>query len=866
MKTALFTMLSILSLARISFSQNAILDQKIDLVLYDKTIYQSLKIIASTADVSFSYNSKALKKEKKKISKSFEQTPLTIVLTYILEGTKYRFKEVAGQITLYTMETELGSTYSLSGFLVDKASKEKLIGARVYVPSLDITCHSNAYGYYFIEIPAGNFYIEIGYIGMKTIRNRVDMSANTIRDFELEQDTILLKEVSVSDQEKNKHQLESEVEIGLEKIILDPKLLELIPSSNGLPDVTKYIQNIAGIQPRQDGSSAFQVRGLSNGNNLILLDEIPIYHPNHLLGIHSIINSNAVKSVNIYKDYLPANFGLRNSSVLQIYTKEGDMNKFRISGGLGVGIPNLNIEGPIIKNKASFYLSARQSFNALGSIGILFPSDLPDPNFFDLTLKLNYKINYKNRVFLTGYFGNDRISSVGTPITNFIKSSLNNFTTTEYDIKWGNNALSFRWNKIISEKLFRNTTIINSVFKYNSFQDNKFKQQIITSQIKNDYTYFLSNRTKVIFGASVLNTRTNSNDNNTEKVFLNRNSYETAFYFSLNHKISKKLTLNTGVRLPFYHHIGMQDTTAYLLPDFSTATVVYAKNKFYNFKSSLDPRLLLSYQLNPKNSVQISANIATQFTHIINYNTKVLPVQIWINPSNYLKPQRNYQASVGWHTKVRSMAFSSIFYTRYINNVLDFSNTNFSNNLGIESRLLSGSMKSKGAELSLQYQKTKKYSAKLTYTYSQSLQTIAGINNGKPYTPDYSRNHFLSFSQYFIKSEKWEFGFNFVYHSKSAISLPVAKTIVDGVQIPIYGEDKNQFFLPQHDRLDISARRKLGIKQQKNFGHLMFTFANAYLSQNISNAYPQSAANGTVFFVKQNFIPTRIFIYYFISF
>ena len=827
-----------------------ILDQNISITFKNESIYHCLRRIESKAKVSFSYNSHDLKVENAKISQSFKNQPVRIVLSTILSSTSFQFKEIANQITIYKASNNSSGLLNLSGFLLDKNSKEKLIGAKVFFPELNIGVSSNAYGYYHIDLYKGEFDVIVDYIGMKPIKKRLVIDGHLKINFELEEDTLILNAIDVIDKENKMNDKPSDIFIDLSKISVNPVLLEQMPSTNGLPDVTKYIQNIAGIQPLYDGSSSYQVRGLGNGNNLILLDEIPIYHPNHLLGINSIINTNAVKSINLYKDYIPANFGIRNSSILQIYTKEGNLNKFSASGGLGANVPHLSFEGPIIKNKASFYVSGRQSFNALGSINFLPPSKLPNPDFFDITVKLNYKINYENRVYLTSYIGNDRINSADG----------------EGSFSWGNNAFSFRWNKVVSDKVFTNLTLINSIFNYNSEKESNFGQKIISSQVKYDVSYFISNQSKLSFGGSILNTRTRSDDLIEEAVFLNRNSYETALYASLRHKVSPKLTLNMGLRLPFHHHIGTQDTSIFLRPNNLFETIIYEKNTPYDLKLSADPRLLLSYQIDDKNVFQWSANIATQFTHILNYNTRILPVQVWINPSKFLPPERNYQTSVALHHSEKNISLSSVLYYRFVNHTIDFANVGFSNISTIESRILSGHMKTFGGEFSAQYQKTKNYSVKFSYAYNHSRQTIEGINNGRPYQPDYTRPHYLSLSHYYIRSKKWEFGANFVYHAKTAITLPVSKAVINDIEVPIYSDFRNKSYLPSHDRLDLSFKRTLGIKKQKNRGYLILTITNFYIKGNVSNAYPSYPSNtGQLEITQQNFIPFNLYLYYHIK-
>lgn len=835
----------LLCYSHLGFSQS-LLDKKVSVKFKKESIYHCLREIEAQSSITFSYNFATIKKENKLITSSFINQPLLIILSEILKETSLQFKEVANQITIYSSKNETSKKLSLSGFLLDKQSQEKLIGAKIYIPEINAGCISNAYGYYYLELDKGDFELVIDYIGMKPINKKISIKHNLVLNFELEEDTLLLNSVVVTNYPKGPIN-ETEVEIGVEKISINPTLLSQIPSSNGIPDITKFIQNIAGIQPVYDGSSSFQVRGLGNGNNLILLDEIPIYHSNHLLGRNSIINTNSIRSATIYKDYIPANFGIRNSSVLDIYTKEGNLNKFHMAGGLGANVPFISLEGPIIKNKASFFISGRKSFN---TTFITPNSKLPFPDFYDITLKLNYKLNNQNKIYFTSFIGHDKIKD--------------NDDKDEY--KWGNNAFSIRWNRLISEKIFRNLTLINSTFYYNTSNESNVKQTILTNQIKDNFTYYISNKQKLNFGASIINTRTIINQDVDEDIFLNRNNFEAGIYATYSKVINPKIKVNIGVRIPMNLHIGTQDTSYFLQSDLSYKTKIYDKNKPYDVKVSFDPRLLLSYQLNEKNSLQTSATITTQFTHILNYHTKVLPIQIWINSSKYLKPERNYQATIGWNRKGKYLTSSTSLYYRFIDNVIDFVPIEYENLNGIESRVLSGNLINYGAEFNLQYQKTERYFAKLAYTYNKSKQTIEGINNNQSYLPEFNRPHYVSFNQYFIKSEKWEFGTNFVYHSKTVFTLPTDKYEANGIEFPLYSEEKNLSYLPYHDRIDLSFKRTLGIKKKLNRGIITITLTNVLQRKNVSNAFYINDANGKLLLNEQNYITPNIYFYYYIKF
>jgi len=844
-----FILIITLFLSQSVLAQN-LTETTVDLDFKNQTILQCLKAIEKTTGFTFSYNLTIIRQEDKRVNQNFNQKKVGQVLDVILANTTLTYREIANQITIYSDQKKL-NTVSLSGYIIDKNSHEKIIGAQLYFPSIQTGCVTNAYGFYHINITKGTFEIIISSIGMKKKVETISIDNDIMLNFELEEDILLLNTIEVNANKKDTSQSTDNSTSALEKVEIEPLVLVQTPSSNGLPDVTKYIQNIAGVQPLYDGSSSYTVRNLPNGNNLILLDEIPIYHPNHLLGLYSIVNSNAVKSASLYKDHIPAKFGVRNSSILQIYTKEGNLNKFQASGGLGANVPHLSLEGPIIKNKASFYLSGRRSFNALNAINFWSPTDLPNPDFFDLTLKANYKLDYQNRIYLTSYIGNDRI----------------NDTTGVYN--WGNKAFSFRWNRVISDKTFTNLTLINSIFNYNvnkSRASSVFGQKVFSSQVKYDVSYFVSNQDKINYGVSILNTRTQSDETENGTIFLSRNNFETAFYASLNRLVNPKLKFEAGLRLPFNFHLGTQDTSLFLQPNQSFQQVIYSLNKAYDFKFSLDPRFLLTYQLDAKNTLEFSQNIATQFIHIINYNTEILPVQIWTTPSKYLKPERNYQTTIALTHRKNYLTLTGALYYRFVNHVIDFAPAIYSEISEFESNLLSGHLHATGLEFMARYQKTKQYSAFVSYDLTYAKQKVNGINNDLYYTATNNRPHYFTFNQYFIRSNKWEFGSNIVVHSKTAITLPTGKFEINGIEYPLYDGTKNTSRLPIHHRLDLSAKRTLGIKKQKNRGYLMMTFTNIYGRGNVSNVYLTNTDENKLNFVSQNYIPQTVYLYYYIKF
>jgi len=830
----------------LALSGQNLLDKKISVSFNNQNVFKCVNKIESVSQIPFSYNANVLKSESKTITQSFTNESIKHILNQIFAQTQLRYKQIGNQITIYKANNHK-QLVKLSGYIVNAQSQEKIIGARLFFKEVGQGCISNSYGYFQIDLPKGVYHYQVNSLGMITKIDSINLNTDLNINIELSENKIILKTIDVTDNKDTITTVNNDVS-SLNKSEINPIQINQLTTSIGLPDVTKNIQQLPGVQPSFDGTSSYSVRGLSSSNNLILLDEIPIYHPNHLLGIYSIVNSNVVKSASFYKDYIPANFGTRNSSVLNIYTKEGDFNKYHLEMGLGANLPFVNIEGPIIKNKASFFMSARKSFNPLSDLKSPSYTKLPNPDFFDLTVKLNYNINYQNRIFFTTYIGNDKIDN--------------------YDImyKWGNKATSFRWNRIINDKAFTKLTVVLNEFNFKTFNQLKsdsINQKVRTDLIKYNVMYYLSNSQKFNFGTSIIRTKTN--DLQQKGLFLQRKAVETSVYGTYIHQINKKLSYEFGIRLPFNFQIGTNDSAYFLTSDLNYHPVYYKKNKLYNFKLSVDPRLLVNYKLNQKNQLQLSSIISTQFTHIVKYNSSVFPVEIWTTSNQYLKPERNFQTSVGLTHFEKYFKSSFTVFARHISNVIDIVTTDYNaNKYGVESNWLSGNINVFGFELMTQFKKGKKYNGSFAYTYNYAFQKTEGINQNNYYTPQYFRPHYFSFNQYYILNNKWEFGSNFVLHSPTSINLPTGKTTIDGIEYPLYDNSKNTSFLPTYHRVDVSIKRTLGIKKNKNRGVLVLTFVNIYGRQNVSNAfYGVADDNPNKIEVKyQNYAPATLYLTY----
>ncbi len=832
-----------------------LLDQEISISFTNTNLTKAVSQVELTSGQNFSFNSKQLNQVNNTYTKQFTNASLKQVLDYLLANTSLQYKEIGGQISIYPVVASEG-TIVLSGYVRDNTSKEELIGARLYFPDLGIGCISNTYGYFAIEIPKGQTRVVIASIGMERYTDTIDFDNDFVMNFNLEQNNLVLNTVEVRRDTLKLNDTPINLS-NLEKTTVTKKAVKDIPAVAGEHDLVKFIQLLPGVQPTEDGGANFSVRGSPTGGNLILIDEIPVYHPTHMLGVYSIVNVEAVKSASLYKDFIPLRFGGRSSSVLQIHTNEGNLEKTHLSGGINISSLRLNLEGPIVKNRASYYISGRKSLLPRLSYNLLNESNFILPNFHDLNGKVNVHLNSNNRIYFTGYYGRDRLRD------------------SSYLYKWGNSAGSFRWNHIINNKTFSNLTYTHSQFDYGFATSNllktvkvgndekeSFSQSVVQDKLSYDVTNFFSNSLKIDFGFDITSVRTGRTRfvDSSAFLFLERSSFENGFYVSAEKKINKKLTISGGIRTPFSFHYGQQDTVSYLNPDMTSTEVIYEKNKPYDLIFSLDPRVLINYKLGKKDQLSFAAGIVSQHTHLVSYQANFLPVNIWTTSNERLKPERNHSASFGWVHQEKIVQFSTAIYGKYVSNVLDFALPNFTTSLEIESNLLSGRLFAYGAEFQVNFQPAKWYTAMLSYTYAKTNQKVEGINNNQSYVALNDRPHYLNFSQYFNISEKWKIATNLILHSGRAVTLPTGQFLVGGTAFPVFPEKRNAERLPKYERIDFSVTRNLGVKRKKYWGDLVLSVTNVLGKYNPSIVYVDQQSIGTsqLSVISKDYAPTTI--------
>lgn len=713
--------------------------------------------------------------------------------------------------------------HTISGTVTDATTGESLIGAGVTIKELQGTGTStNGYGYFSLTVPHGSYTLLVSYIGYKQLVMPLDLSANKMVQLKLEPNSLQLNEVEITAIRKNNNI--TSTEMGVEK--LEMKEIAKIPVLFGEADIMKTLKLTPGIKSVGEGSGGFFVRGGSSSQNLILLDEATVYNADHLLGFFSTFNSDAIKDVQIFKGTAPAEYGGRISSVLDIKMNEGNNQNYHLGGGIGLISSRLNAEGPIVKDKSSFLVSARRTYADL--FLKLSPDTLISGNqlyFYDLNAKLNYTLNDRNRLFLSGYFGRD--------VFKFQE---------RFGIDWGNITGTARWNHIWSDRLFSNTSLIYSDYSYkiNIEQDAGFSLTSIIRNwnLKQEFQLFLNSKNTLSFGLnsiyhSIIPGQLEvSDDSDINPVTLQEKfAIDNGLYISNAWKPAFNLNINYGLRLSAYHLFGPGDFYTYHDGE-TVSTKTYGKGEIVKSYFNLEPRLNVSYVLNDRNSVKASYTRNTQNLHLISNSTSSTPTDIWISSSNNVKPEIGDQVALGYFTNFKNDTYqlSAETYYRWMQNQIDLRNgANINANDKIEGELLFGKGRAYGLELMLK-KKYGKLNGWIGYTWSRTERLIDGINNNNWYPARQDITHDVSVVAIYDLNKKWSFSASWVYNKGNAVTFPSGKYILNGITQYYYTE-RNGYRMPDYHRLDISAT--LNLKKKKRFeSSLNFSVYNAYGHKN----------------------------------
>lgn len=707
--------------------------------------------------------------------------------------------------------------FTVSGTVKEKSSGETLTGASVGVvekPKVGVT--TNEYGFYSLSLPKGKYTLRISFVGRKEELIPIQLDSNIVISINLT-DAGSLGEVIIKSTKRNENI--AKASMGTE--VLDMKTAAKIPVVFGEKDLVKTIQLLPGVKNNGEGTNGFSVRGGATDQNLIILDEAPVYNASHMLGIFSTFNSDAIKDATIIKGNSPAQFGGRLSSVLDVKMKEGNNKKYQVSGGLGLISSRLTIEGPIQKEKSSFIISGRRTYADM--IARLSP-DFKGLKlyFYDLNAKANLQINSKNKLYFSGYFGQDELA-----------------VSSMFGSKWGNTTGTLRWNSILSRKLFSNTSFIYSNYDFNvSFKsDNNtinYNSHIKDLNLKQDFTYYLNSKNNIRFGFNVIHhtiTPTKAEGTNIVTTKKGRVGLENAVYASNSWKATDKLNIDYGLRFSFYNVLG-GDTYNVYKDNQLTQSILLAKGKVGKTYYNYEPRLSMGYSLNNTTNLKMGYARNTQNLHMMSNSTGGSPTDQWIGNSYNIKPEIADQVSVGFSKLLANNKYelSTEAYYKTMKNQIDYRDGVDINTVpDIESELLYGKGRAYGLEILLK-KKTGKLTGWVGYTLSKTQRQINGINNGQWYNAKQDRTHDLSIVGVYELTKRWTLSGTFVYTTGNAVTFPTGKYILNGMTIYQYG-NRNADRMPATHRLDISATYERQSKKRLQ-GSWSFGLYNAYGRQN----------------------------------
>lgn len=716
-------------------------------------------------------------------------------------------------------------TYTISGIITDKETGETLVGATVkLVGTKQVGTVSNPYGFYSISVPKGNYEIIISYIGYTSVNQQILIDKDIKSNFQLISST-QLQEVVVNAEKRNENI--ANPQMGIEK--LNVKDIKNIPVLFGERDILKTIQLLPGISSAGEGNSGFYVRGGATDHNLILLDEAPVYNASHLLGFFSTFNSDAVKDVTVYKGGMPAQYGGRLASVLDIRMNDGNKNDYTVEGGIGLISSKVKLEGPISKGKSSFMLSGRRTYADM--FLALSPDSTMHGNklyFYDFNAKTNFILNDRNTIFVSGYFGRDKL---------YVKNA--------FGFDWGNATATLRWNHIYSNRLFGNTSFIYSNYDYrieSLMESNDFKvaSVIRNFNLKQDFQYSLNNH-NLKFGLNVIRhtidpgkiTSSASSSINESKI-ENRKGLESAVYVSDEWKASDKFTFAYGLRLSSFMMLGKGTFNTYDEDGDIVESKYYGNNEVVKSYLNLEPRISASFQLDEDKSIKTSFTRNTQNLHLMSNSTTTSPTDIYIMSSNNTRPEIADQIALGYFNNFsnNNYEFSAELYHKWMQNQIDYkTGTDLRGNENVEADLLYGEGRAYGLELFLK-KKYGKFNGWIGYTLSKTERKFDGIDNGRWFNAKQDRTHDISIVGIYQASERWVLSSAFVYNTGNAISFPEGKYQI-GDNTVFYYAERNGYRTPSYHRLDVSAT--LEGKQKKNYqSSWSFGIYNLY---NRKNAY-----------------------------
>ena len=730
--------------------------------------------------------------------------------------------------------------FTLSGTVFENQGNETLIGANIIIDELKTGTISNEYGFYSITLAKGVYELTISNIGYSTTKKTIILDKDIIKDFTLSEATEALDEVLIETNIESLNIRTPQMSVNS----LTASSIKQIPVVFGEADVIKAITLLPGVSSGGEGAAGFNVRGGAADQNLILLDEATIFNSSHLFGLFSVFNPDAIKSLKLYKGGVPAKYGGRVSSVLDIYQKEGNKNEYKANGGVGLVASRLLLEGPLKKGVGSFLLGGRATYAHL-----FLP--LFDVNniayFYDLNTTLSYKLNKKNSVYLSAYFGRD------------VFNVSNSFENT-----YGNTVVNFRLNHLFNDKLFSNLSLIYSDYYYGlnlNFVGFEWNSGIQNMNIKYDFNQYVNDRYKLEYGLhstyyrfnpGVIGPNRPDSGINTEAL-TNKFAFENAIYLDIKHQLSERLTVSYGSRLSSFLRLGQKELNLYennQAVSYNTDLQLYEEinsigsesistNKVIKSFLNLEPRLAISYKLDDNTSLKTSYNRMTQYLHLISNTSSPTPLDVWTPSGKYIQPQILDQIAIGYFKRYNKYDLEiESFYKKTKNRIDYIDGANLIANKAIEQVLLNGQSRAFGFELLFRKNKGR-FRGWFAYTLSKSEQQTKGlnasepgINNGNWYNTPYDKTHDISITSSYDLNNKWKLNANFIYQTGQPTTYPNGQYEYNNLIVSTF-ESRNSSRLDAYHRFDISGTyipEKSKDMQWK--GEWVFSIYNLYNRKN----------------------------------
>lgn len=723
----------------------------------------------------------------------------------------------------WVLNADAENRSTLSGYVKDAKTGEVLISATVFVTELEIGMVTNQYGFYSITLPDGNYTVQFRYVGYQTTFKKIEMSGRKKLDVELEPLLEQIDQVTIRAGGNDRNVKSTEISM----IQLDMKEISMIPVLFGEKDILKSIQLLPGVKSAGEGNSGFYVRGGNADQNLILLDEAPVYSASHLMGFFSIFNSAAIKDVQLYKGGMPAKYGGRLSSVLDVTMNDGNAKQFGISGGLGLISSNLTVEGPIKKDQGSFIISGRRTY---ADLFLKLAKDTTIRNtklyFYDLNLKANYQIGENDRIYFSGYFGRDVLGFQDVMA-----------------IDWGNTTGTMRWNHLFGDRLFLNSTLIYSDYNFKQGATfSEFSMSMLSGikdlNLKEDFQFYANSKNTIKWGANLIYHTFNPGqiESNFEgfkpPVLDDRYAYDAAAYISHEIKIGTRLAINYGIRYSQFIPVGPGDYFTFNDDGTVMDTVSFVKGETIANYGGFEPRASASFILTDVSSVKVSYNRNRQYIHLISNATAGTPLDTWIPSSNIVKPEIADQLALGyfrnfnnnqWETSVEA-------YYKVFQNQIEYKNgADLIINPLIESQLVFGEGRAYGLEVYAK-KKTGKLTGWISYTLSRTERSFNDIDNGSWFPARHDRKHDFSIVGIYQINPKWSLSGSWIYYTGDAVTFPSGKYFIEGEIVNMYTE-RNGYRMPDFHRLDLGVN--FVNKKRKNFTSTWnFSVYNAYARQN----------------------------------